>query len=102
MPLVVLSRGLRPEFPRDLPPGFSIDALEHAWAAGQDELAALVPQARHVSATRSGHAIQLEQPELVTSAISQVVAAVRDPRTWPEHAATPGASSRVATDNAAG
>jgi pimeloyl-ACP methyl ester carboxylesterase len=102
VPLVVLSRGLRPEFPRDLPPGFSIDALEHAWAAGQNELAALVPQARHVSATRSGHAIQLEQPELVIAAVRQVVAAVRVPGTWTENEATPGASPGADVNSAVG
>ena len=65
MPLVVLTR-VRPfDWPPDLPPGFSAEAFERAWAAGQAELAALVPGARHVVATESGHAIQLDQPELV-------------------------------------
>jgi pimeloyl-ACP methyl ester carboxylesterase len=48
----------------------------------QAELAALVPGARHVIATESGHYIQLQQPELVIEAIRQVVEGVRHPDTW--------------------
>jgi pimeloyl-ACP methyl ester carboxylesterase len=55
---------------------------------GQAELAALVPGARHVVATESGHGIQQDQPELVIEAVRQVVEAVRDPGKW----ATPSAS----------
>ena len=91
LPLVVLTR-VRPfDLPPDLPPGFSGDALERAWAAGQAALVALVPGARHVIATESGHAIQLDQPELVIAAIRQVAEAVRDPSTW----ATPHAAPSV-------
>lgn len=87
--LVVLTR-VRPfDLPLDLPSGFSADALERAWAAGQAELAALTPGARHVVATESGHVIQLDQPELIIAAIEQVVDAVRDPSTWTVHPATP-------------
>jgi pimeloyl-ACP methyl ester carboxylesterase len=87
LPLVVLTR-VRPfDLPLDLPPGFSAEALERAWAAGQAELAALAPGARHVVATESGHGIQQDQPDLVVAAIRQVVDAVRDPRTWPTPAA---------------
>ena len=91
VPLVVLTR-VRPfDLPPDLPPGFSAEALERAWAAGQAELAALVPGARHVVATESGHGIQQDQPDLVVAAIRQVVEAVRDPSTWATGAATPPA-----------
>ena len=87
LPLVVLTR-VRPfDLPPDLPADFSAEALERAWAAGQAELAALVPGARHVVATESGHVIQQDQPELVIDAIQQVVDAVRDPSTWPTPAA---------------
>jgi pimeloyl-ACP methyl ester carboxylesterase len=82
LPLAVLTR-VRPfDLPPDLPPGFSADALERAWAAGQAELVALVPGTHHVIATESGHGIQADQPELVITAIQQVVDAVRDPSTW--------------------
>jgi pimeloyl-ACP methyl ester carboxylesterase len=65
-----------------LPPDFPWDALEAVHQALQDELAALAPGARHVIATRSGHFIQLQQPELVIEAIRQVVEGVRSPDTW--------------------
>jgi len=67
------------------------EAFERAWAAGQAELAALVPGARHVVATESGHGIQQDQPELVIEAVRQVVEAVREPATWD---VTPAATPR--------
>ena len=95
LPLVILTR-VRPfDLPPDLPPDFSADALERAWAAGQAELAQLVPGARHVLATESGHNIHLDQPELVIAAVQQVVEAVRDPSTWPTPQATPSVSRAV-------
>ena len=48
----------------------------------QKDLATLVPDARLVVATKSGHNIHQDQPELVIDAIAQVVAAVRDPSSW--------------------
>jgi len=56
--------------------------LERMWRAQQDDLATLVPKARHSIAGQSGHFIQLDQPALVTEAIRQVVAGGRDPDTW--------------------
>jgi hypothetical protein len=47
-----------------------------AWRTAQDDLAKLL-NAKHVSDTNSGHAIQMEQPRLVIDAIRQVVDAVR-------------------------
>ncbi len=76
MPLVVLSHTQPFELPSDVPPEFP-KALEQAWQAGQNKLAALVPGARHVFATESGHYIQQQQPELVINAIREVVTAVR-------------------------
>jgi pimeloyl-ACP methyl ester carboxylesterase len=84
LPVVVLSRGL----PADAPPGFPADAIEGAWAAGQNELAMLAPGDRHVIANESAHYIQLDQPDLVIEAIRQVVEAVRDPDTWATPMAT--------------
>ncbi|HEY4272900.1 MAG TPA: alpha/beta hydrolase [Candidatus Udaeobacter sp.] len=52
-----------------------------AWRAAQDRLAKLL-NAKHVSDTNSGHAIQMEQPQLVIDAIRDVVEAVRDPTSW--------------------
>jgi pimeloyl-ACP methyl ester carboxylesterase len=81
IPLVVLSH----DRPFDLPADLSADfkhAVEQAWGAGQDRLAALLPDARHVAKTHSGHYIQLEQPQRVIEAIRQVVEAVRRPASW--------------------
>ncbi len=47
-----------------------------AWRTAQDRLAKLL-NAKHVSDTNSGHAIQMEQPQLVVDAIREVVEAVR-------------------------
>ncbi len=47
------------------------------WRELQDKLAALVPRARRVIATKSGHNIQGTEPDLVITAVRQVVEAVR-------------------------
>jgi len=62
--------------------GFPWEAVEREARALQVELAALVPGARQVIAPASGQYIHAEQPDLVTDAIRQVVAAVRDPSGW--------------------
>lgn len=77
MPLVVLSHSRDLPNPFGFPPDWPIAALEEAFQASQDMLAGLVPSARHVVATRSGHYIQLEQPELVVDAIRWVVKRAR-------------------------
>lgn len=95
MPLVVLSYGrpLKSEIPPDaLPPDYPFDTFDRVRADHQRALATLVPGARFVVASQSGHYIQIDQPELVIEAVRQVVEAVRDPSTW----ATPAASSSPA------
>jgi pimeloyl-ACP methyl ester carboxylesterase len=77
MPLVVLSHSLTDPNPFGFPPDFPIDALNRAFNASQDKLAALVPGSRHVIAARSGHYIQLDQPKLVIDAIRSVVMRAR-------------------------
>jgi pimeloyl-ACP methyl ester carboxylesterase len=87
MPLVVLSAD-RPWGP--LVPGFIADGLlapdtppgvgyvtDRAQKVAQADLAALVPGARHVTKTDSGHNIHKDNPRLVTEAIREVVDAVR-------------------------
>lgn len=59
-------------------------------------MAALVPDARQVIATESGHFIQLQQLELVIDAVRTVVEAVRYPSTW----GTPEAGFVAATPTA--
>ncbi|HEY2567810.1 MAG TPA: alpha/beta hydrolase [Candidatus Udaeobacter sp.] len=53
-----------------------------AWRTAQDRLAKLL-NAKHVSDTNSGHAIQMEQPRLVIDAIHEVVEAIRNRRGRP-------------------
>ena len=85
LPLVVVEHGREdeppPEVAAELTPGF-LDAQAAAWREGQARLAALVPDARHVIATESGHYVHLEQPAVVIEAIRQVVEGVRHPDTW--------------------
>ena len=78
MPLVVLSHGIPFAAPF---PEWPTDQMERVMLTLQEDLAALVPNARHVIALQSGHDIHQDQPELVIEAIRQVVEAVRDPAT---------------------
>ncbi len=79
MPLVVVSHGIPFAAPF---PGWPSETMEGLMLALQDDLAQLVPNARHVLATESGHDIHQDQPKLVIDAIREVVEAVRDPSTW--------------------
>jgi pimeloyl-ACP methyl ester carboxylesterase len=79
MPFVVLAHGIPFAAPF---PGWPTDTMENVMLAAQKDLATLVPDARLVVATKSGHNIHQDQPELVIDATAQVVAAVRDPSTW--------------------
>lgn len=79
VPLAVLSRGRTVDVPI---PGFPAAELERTWRGLQDDLATLVPAARHTIAARSGHDIYQDEPALVVEAIRQVVAGVRNPDTW--------------------
>jgi pimeloyl-ACP methyl ester carboxylesterase len=84
VPMVVLARGraLAGAPPPEVIPSEVAAQLESSWAAAQARLAALVPTARYVLASESGHYIQLDQPELVIDAIRDVVDAVRAPGSW--------------------
>jgi len=80
MPMVVLEHSRdRGRFPNPLgfPPEYPFAALEVAFRAFQDDLAALVPGTPQVIATESEHYIQLSQPDLVIDSIRAVVDAVR-------------------------
>jgi pimeloyl-ACP methyl ester carboxylesterase len=80
MPLAVLAHG-RPFEVGELE-GFSPGELETILRAANKDLATLAPNARFFVASGSGHDIHQDQPVLVTEAIRQVVAGVRDPDTW--------------------
>lgn len=91
MPLIVLSADhpwgpLVPGFiaegklPADTPPDAGY-VTDRAQKEAQAKLAGLVPGARHVTNTDSGHDIHKEQPLLVIQSIREVVDAVRAGRT---------------------
>ena len=87
LPLVVLSAD-RPwgpqipsmiaagKLPADIPPDFGY-VTDAAQKIAQEQLALLVPNAKHITNTNSGHEIHKEQPQLVIEAIREVVEAVR-------------------------
>jgi pimeloyl-ACP methyl ester carboxylesterase len=70
-PVVVLSRGVSEPLPGRSPAEGSAD--EQIWRELQLDLAARAPGGTHLIAERSGHYIQLQQPELVVAAIRQVL-----------------------------
>jgi pimeloyl-ACP methyl ester carboxylesterase len=69
------------------PPTWPVDDLEEAWRTTIVSNAAVLA-ARFIVAEQSHHFIYIDQPDLVTEAIHEVVDAVRDPDTW----ATPQSS----------
>ena len=87
MPLVVLSadRPWGPQLPSmiaegkvsaDIPPDFGY-VTDAAQKKAQQKLAQLVPNAKHITNTNSGHEIHKEQPQLVIDSICEIVDAVR-------------------------
>ena len=64
------------KLPADVPPDFGY-VTDAAQKQVQDRLAKLVPNAKHITNTNSGHEIHKEQPQLVIDAIRAVVDAVR-------------------------
>src|SRR4029077_8415737 len=92
MPLVVLAHGIPFAAPS---PGWPSDKMEGIMTALQEDLAKLVPKAHYAIATKSGHNIHQDQPELVIAAIREVVEAVRNPSTWTQHR-DPGAVEQPA------
>ncbi|HET7870528.1 MAG TPA: alpha/beta fold hydrolase [Actinomycetota bacterium] len=81
MPLFVLTHGV-PDPPSPGEPLEFAQAKERVWQELQQQLARLVPNAKHLVVRDSGHIIQEEQPDVVIDAIRRVVEAVRDPGTW--------------------
>lgn len=71
LPITVISRGLP-----DPVPGLSetdAAAFEREWAAMQSELVSLSTLGRQLIAGKSGHYVQLQQPDLVADAIARLV-----------------------------
>jgi len=76
LPLIVIRHG-QPSDSILVPPDISQDQFEELWAEGQDRLRNLSRNSQIVVATKSGHMINFDQPELVIDATERVVAAVR-------------------------
>ena len=75
-PVVVLTRD--PDGPH--PPGVSeerIRASEAEWMAGHDRLAARSTRGRNTVVPGAGHMIQIEKPDAVVSAVTEVVQEAR-------------------------
>ncbi len=72
IPLVVISAGL-PRNPDDPQQQF----MHQVWLELQSDLTKLSPHGKQIIAEESGHIIQLDQPDLVVSAIRQIVQEVR-------------------------
>jgi pimeloyl-ACP methyl ester carboxylesterase len=68
------------ELPSDTPPDFGA-VVDRTNSAAQKELAALVPGAVHITDTRSGHNIMIDNAPVVIHAIRMVVDAVRAGKT---------------------
>jgi hypothetical protein len=64
------------KLPSDVPPDFGY-VTDAAQKKAREQLANLVPNAKHITNTNSGHEIHKEHPQLVIDAIRQVVEAVR-------------------------
>jgi pimeloyl-ACP methyl ester carboxylesterase len=75
MPAVVLSPTPGWGWPADWPAGAVADASSY-WSELQSYLAQSLPGAAHITATRSGHDIAADQPELVVDAVRSVVGSV--------------------------
>lgn len=78
IPLVVLSRGtsIQHDFP-GLPPDLAMK-LDATWLDAQRDLTRLSTNSVHQVATKSGHNIASDEPELVVEAIRHIVNAVRE------------------------
>ncbi len=74
-PLIVLTRGLEVGNP-----GFTAEqsaAMNKAWVAGHDRIAALSTRGRNIVVPDSNHYIQYDQPQAVIDAVKQAVTEIR-------------------------
>ncbi len=76
IPLVVITSG-KLDSPMALP-GYPVDQMNQIHRELQNELAGLSVNSTHVIAKESGHYIQFDQPELLVSAIRQMVEMIRE------------------------
>jgi pimeloyl-ACP methyl ester carboxylesterase len=78
-PLVVLAHGKSLPPPPGASPALG-KQLDDAWRSMQNDLPKLSTNSAHVVAEGAGHHIQLDRPDVVVSAINEVVAAARNRR----------------------
>jgi pimeloyl-ACP methyl ester carboxylesterase len=78
-PLIVISHSLTAHNYPDLPPVIE-ERVERVWQELQLDLVKLSSRSRHVMAQKSGHLVQLEEPQLVIDAIHDVL---RDTKSGP-------------------
>jgi pimeloyl-ACP methyl ester carboxylesterase len=83
VPLMIAAGKLSADIPSDF--GYVTDAAQKK---AQERLAKLVPNAKHITDTNSGHEIHKEQPQLVIDAIREVVDAARSASRQPARNAT--------------
>jgi hypothetical protein len=75
LPLIVLTRGAARKHPARSQESF--DRTEAIWKAGYERLARYSAVGESITGPNSAHAIQLEQPQAVISAIRKVVENIR-------------------------
>jgi pimeloyl-ACP methyl ester carboxylesterase len=76
IPLIVLS-SKNTVSRSEVPAGIPVDKINKAHIELQRELAALSSKSEHIITKKSGHYIQLDQPELTVEAIRKIVDQVR-------------------------
>lgn len=75
-PLIVLSRNPTRGLLPGLPPGVS-EKLEQVWQELQIDLLGLSSNSTHIIASKAGHSIMMDEPQLVTDAILTVLDKLR-------------------------
>ena len=80
IPLIVLSHH---PGKMELPASINVDKFESIWQTVQMSFAELSPQGILITADKSGHFIQQDQPELVINAVRRVVYTVRNGKAAP-------------------
>jgi pimeloyl-ACP methyl ester carboxylesterase len=69
IPLVVVTRGTTIQWP----PTFPVDQVERLWQTQQADLTRVSTRSRQVIARKSGHTVQLDEPDVVIGAVRQVL-----------------------------
>lgn len=73
VPVIIMSGAQ----PRDYPPFLVSTGLFQAWRGCQTDLVRSIPDAKQIIAEKSGHFIQLDQPQLVIDTVDSMVREIR-------------------------